>query len=213
MGPSETAFEIAEILLKQEAVVLRPEDPFRFASGILSPIYCDNRLLLSDVRGRKRVVVGLAELIRSKGAEQVAGIATAGIAWGAWVASELDVPFVYVRSVAKDHGKKNLVEGKIEKRPTALVEDLISTGGSVLNGGRELQGAGIPLVGAFGLFSYEFSEAKRAFSEQAIPLFTLVNLDVLLETALRMRTVRQDEVDQVLQWRRDPRGWENRRKA
>jgi orotate phosphoribosyltransferase len=203
--------DVAELLLQQEAVILRPQEPFRFASGILSPIYCDNRLLLSSVKGRRLVVEGLSDLISSSGAEQIAGIATAGIAWGAWVSESLERPFIYVRGSAKEHGKKNLIEGRVEKKPTALVEDLISTGGSVLNGARELTDVGVPLTGVFGLFSYGFSEAKEAFSKQGIPLQTLVTLDTLLEVAKRMKKVTGEQAQSVLAWREDPRGWEKKR--
>lgn len=201
---------VAELLLSREAVVLRPSDPFRFASGILSPIYCDNRLLLSDVEGRRLVIDGLASTVSSD-VKQIAGVATAGIAWGGWVAEKLSLPFVYLRSSAKGHGKKNLVEGKLEKVQTALIEDLVSTGGSVLRAAKELSESGVPLKGVYGIFSYGFSEAKEAFSTQNLPLETLVMLDELLDVAQEMGKVSAEEAKSVLAWRSDPRAWDEKR--
>lgn len=203
------AEEVAQLLLEKGAVSLRPNDPFRFASGILSPIYCDNRLLLSEVRGRRRIVEGLSFLATSFGAQQIAGIATAGIAWGAWVSEELQKPFVYVRSTAKEHGKKNRIEGKLDPRlSAALIEDLISTGGSVLSAAVELREAGVPVTGVCAIFSYEFAEAREAFESQKLPLRTLVNLDVFLETAVRMGKITEGDAERVKAWRKNPRGWD-----
>lgn len=201
--------QIAELLLREEAVVLRPSKPFRFASGILSPIYCDNRLLLSNVSGRRLIVTALSEMIVGSKADQIAGVATAGIAWGAWVADQLQIPFAYVRGVPKDHGKQNRIEGKIQKgSSTALVEDLVSTGGSLLNAAMAMKEEGVALTGAFAIFSYEFAEAREALEREQISLQTLVNLDTLLATAERLSQIGPKEIESILSWRENPRAWE-----
>ncbi len=201
--------KIAELLLSTGAVELRPKEPFRFASGILSPIYCDNRLLLSETEGRGWIVDSLCEFVDKAKAEQVAGVATAGIAWGAWIAERLKLPFIYIRSSAKEHGKKNQIEGRVKKgAQIAVIEDLISTGGSVLNAVDEVSKAGAFVVGVFAIFSYHFKESREAFQKRKIPVHTLVNIDTLLEVAKIEKKIGQAEVDLIRLWQSDPRNWD-----
>ncbi|MFH1262348.1 MAG: orotate phosphoribosyltransferase [Pseudomonadota bacterium] len=172
----------------------------------MSPIYCDNRLLLSDVEGRGEIVRGLTELFQAEGVQQVAGVATAGIAWGGWVADRLNLPFLYVRNAPKDHGKKNLIEGKVDPTlRTGIVEDLVSTGGSVLTAARELKKLKVPLVGAFAIFSYGFDEATKGFSDLGVSIHALVGLDDLLAEAEEQGRITTAQARKVCEWRANPR--------
>lgn len=178
--------EIAEQLLEIKAVFLQPNDPFTWSSGLKSPIYCDNRLTLSYPKVRKNIASGLAGLIKEKfpETEVVAGTATAGIPHAAWVSELLDLPMAYVRSKAKAHGKGNQIEGKVEKgQKVVVVEDLISTGGSVITAVNSLREAGCEVLGVVAIFTYELPKGKELLGEAEITAYSLTDYTSLLDVA------------------------------
>ena len=178
---------VAKNLLDIKAVSLQPNDPFTWASGIKSPIYCDNRLVLSFPEKRSVVVQGFVELIQKEysEAEVIVGTATAGIPWGAMVADKMEKPFGYVRSSNKTHGKGNKIEGKIEKgAKVVVVEDLISTGGSVKDVILSLREAGAEVLGVVAIFTYLLPASSELFDSIACSFKTLSNYDVLIDVAL-----------------------------
>ncbi len=207
-----TAVLVAHDLLRIGAVALRPDDPFTWASGRLSPVYTDNRLTLSypDVRGR--IADGFAALARETDADAVSGTATAGIAHGALLADRLGLPFSYVRSSAKGHGKENRIEGRIEPGQRVLVvEDLVSTGGSVLSAADALRAAGAVPVGALAVFTYGFPEADAAFADAGLPLRTLTDFETLTRVAQETGVLGDDAWDVLQAWRDDPAAWSRHR--
>ena len=210
MSLSET---VARDLLRIGAVALRPDAPFTWASGRLSPVYTDNRLTLShpDVRGR--VAGGFVDLAgRAGGVEAVSGTATAGIAHGALLADRLGLPFSYVRSSAKGHGKENRVEGRVEPgRRVVLVEDLVSTGGSVLSAAGALRDAGATVAAAVAVFTYGFAEATGAFADAGVPLYTLTDFETLARVATETGALDADAWDVLRAWRDDPAAWSRER--
>lgn len=204
-----TAKNIAGRLLEAGAVRLRPRNPFTWASGLRSPIYCDNRVLLSYPAIRSEVIDGLAEL--AAGFDDVygiAGVATAGIPHGALLADRLGLPFVYIRSQAKAHGRQNQIEGRVEPGNRYLVvEDLISTGGSSLKAIDALRGAGGDIVGAVAIFSYGFPAAARAFEQADVRLATLSSYPTLLDEAVAAAAITDEQAATLASWRQDPRAW------
>lgn len=187
---------IAEILLKVKAVSLSPNDPFTWASGINSPIYCDNRLILSYPEERKIVEKALTNTIKSQfpEAEMIMGTATAGIPHAAIAAWLLDLPMGFVRGQAKDHGKQNAIEGKIKKgMKVVVVEDLISTGGSSLDVALTLREAGCQVIGLVSIFTYGMTQAKNRFKEADIPVVSLSNYEELLDVAVSSDYITTDE--------------------
>ncbi len=202
--------EIAEILLGLKAVSLRTDPPYKWVSGILAPIYTDNRLLLSYPAERKTVVKCLADVIKNMGidADVIAGVAASGIPWAAWVAEKMNKPLVYVICKKKDHGKENLIMGKLKKGQRVLViEDLISTGGSsifVINAIRE---AGGIVDDCFAIFTYGLKEAGENFDKANCRLTTLSNFKALIQVASEMGYIKEEEKDSVLEWSKDPEGW------
>jgi orotate phosphoribosyltransferase len=203
------AAQVARHLLEIEAVKLNPDNPFTWASGIASPIYCDNRTALSYPKVRTFIKEALAEASVSFGDfDVVAGVATAGIAHGALLADKLEKPFIYVRSSAKEHGRKNLIEGEVKAGSRVLViEDLISTGGSCIKVIDALHDAGCEVVGVLAIFQYGFEKAKTAFETIGIPLKTLCSYDVLLEEAIKTGYVQAYQLKTLQQWRENPEGW------
>ncbi|MFT9411645.1 orotate phosphoribosyltransferase, partial [Liquorilactobacillus hordei] len=178
--------QVAKDLLEINAVTLSPNKPFTWASGIKSPIYCDNRLTISYPKIRKEIAQGIANLIRDlfPEAQVIAGTATAGIPHAAWIAAELNLPMIYVRSKPKDHGQGRQIEGVVEKgQKTILIDDLISTGGSVLKAVEAAQKEGADVIGVCGIFSYQLEAAKRNFAAVNIPFVTLTNYSELIEVA------------------------------
>lgn len=195
--------EIAEILLNVGAVELSPEDPFTWASGIKSPIYCDNRLTMSDPVGRKQIAEGLAGLIRTYYPETtlIAGTATAGIPHAAWVADILGLPMVYIRSKAKGHGRSRQIEGKVKPEDKAIIiEDLISTGGSSLNAVEALQSEGIKVSGVVSIFTYELESADKAFTEADVTYKSLTDFGALIEMAKESEAITQESMADLLEW-------------
>ncbi len=203
------AAEVARRLLEIKAVKLSPRDPFTWASGILSPIYCDNRVALSYPSVRTFLKNCLAEQAASFGDfDVVAGVATAGIAHGALLADKLDKPFVYVRGSAKDHGRRNLIEGEIrEKQRVLVIEDLISTGGSCITAAEALRDAGCIVVGVLAIFQYGFAKAQSAFTEKEIPFQTLTHYDILVQEAIETGYIEPQDLQILRRWRENPEGW------
>lgn len=198
---------IAEHLLDIQAVVLRPDDPFTWASGIRSPIYCDNRIILAFPAIRKEVISAFVDLIRSRypQTDLIAGTATAGIPHAAWIAEAMNLPMVYVRSSAKSHGRRKQIEGIARSGQQAVViDDLISTGGSVLTAVRALKTAGVDVVGVAAIFTYLLPEAERNFSEAGVRLTTLTDYDTLIHLAARRGTISDSQLRQLKGWHDDP---------
>jgi orotate phosphoribosyltransferase len=202
--------EIATHLLEIGAVSLQPNEPFTWSSGLKSPIYCDNRLTLAYPNVRSTIADGLTTLIRAhfSGAEAIAGTATAGIPHAAWVSERLNLPMCYVRSQAKGHGKGKQIEGKVEKgQKVVVVEDLISTGGSSLNAVRALKEAGCHVLGVVAIFTYGLEKGKQAFAENNVEVHTLTDYDTLIETAVELGVVTEQDLATLRKWRENPEEW------
>ncbi|EOF59982.1 orotate phosphoribosyltransferase [Enterococcus hirae EnGen0127] len=201
---------IAKDLLAIEAVFLSPNEPFTWASGLKSPIYCDNRITMSYPKVRKAIAQGLAEKIKQAfpDVEVIAGTATAGIPHAAWVAEILDLPMVYIRSKAKDHGKGNQIEGRIfEGQKMVVIEDLISTGQSVLEATEAAKREGANVLGVAAIFTYELPAGEENFAKAELPLFTLTNYSVLIETALAEKYIDEAELALLKEWKKNPADW------
>ncbi|GGW69422.1 orotate phosphoribosyltransferase [Winogradskyella epiphytica] len=206
----ETAKKTAEVLLQIDAIKLQPKDPFTWASGWQSPIYCDNRIVLSFPLIRNYIRGALAKHIEDLYGKPdvIAGVATGAIGIGALVAEYLNLPFVYVRPEAKKHGRQNQIEGFIEKGQTVVVvEDLISTGNSSLNAVRALEEAEVNVKGMVAIFSYGFEVAAKNFEEAGVELHTLSNYETLLEQALETYYITQDEQHSLTKWNANPSEW------
>jgi len=204
---------IAETLLDINAVALKPNDPFTWASGLRSPIYCDNRLTLSYPAVRREIAAGLQKLILENypNAEVIAGTATAGIPHAAWVSELMDLPMCYVRSKAKGHGKGNQIEGKVEKgQKVVVVEDLISTGGSVITAVQALREAGCEVLGVVSIFTYGLDKGKEAFSREEIISESLTDFANLVEVAIEKGYISKDDQESLLSWSKAPSEWSKR---
>ncbi|MGB3801430.1 MAG: orotate phosphoribosyltransferase [Lewinella sp.] len=208
----DTSRRIARQLLEVEAVKLQPQDPFTWASGLRSPIYCDNRVLLSYPAIRTEVIDALVEVAQTmSGIEGIAGVATAGIPHGALLADRMNLPFVYVRSSAKEHGRRNQIEGRLDPAKRYLVaEDLISTGGSSLKAIEALRQAGAQIAGAIAIFTYQFPAAERAFQNAQVSLATVSNYESLLAESQESGRITAEEAETLAEWRQDPRAWSER---
>jgi orotate phosphoribosyltransferase len=207
----ETAGRIAEMLLKIQAIKLNAAKPFTWSSGWKAPIYCDNRLSLSFPDVRTAIKQGMVTAIRENffTAECIAGVATAGIAHGALVADELNLPFIYVRPKPKEHGMENLIEGKVTKnQKVVVIEDLVSTGGSSLKAVHALRAAGFQVLGMVSVFNYGFEVASRNFYEADISLISLSDYGHLLTQALVENYVDEKQVVSLKAWRVDPANWQ-----
>jgi orotate phosphoribosyltransferase len=206
----DPALAMAQHLLQIKAVKLSPQEPFTWASGWRSPIYCDNRKTLSHPEVREFIKLRFAGIVRDrfKDADVIAGVATGGIAHGVLVAEELGLPFIYVRSGAKGHGMKNLVEGDFSAgQKVVVIEDLISTGGSSLHAVEALREAGCRVMGMVAIFTYGFDVATTAFASAAVELHTLTNYATLLEQALNNGTIDKAQLPKLNEWRQDPATW------
>ena len=200
----------ASKLLDIKAIKLQPNDPFTWASGWKSPFYCDNRKTLSFPELRNFVKLQLVHTVMQHfpQAEAVAGVATGAIAQGALVADELNMPFVYVRSKAKDHGMGNLIEGELPAgAKVVVIEDLISTGGSSLKAVEALRAAGYEVVGMVASYTYGFPVAAKAFADAGVELQTLTDYDHVVEQALATGYIAEADVELLHEWRKDPAGW------
>jgi orotate phosphoribosyltransferase len=205
--------DIAEKLLEINAVALKPQTPFTWTSGLRSPIYCDNRLTLSFPSVRKDIALGLKKLILENfpAAEVIAGTATAGIPHAAWISDLMDLPMCYVRSKPKGHGKGNQIEGKVEEgQKVVVVEDLISTGGSVITAVQALREAGCEVHGVVSIFTYGLEKGKEAFALAGIKSESLTDFPTLIEVAIEKGYVNETDQASLLDWRKDPSSWSKR---
>ena len=195
--------QIAKLLLQINAIKLKPKNPFTWSSGKKSPIYCDNRLTLSYPEIRKIIkgkLIALAEK-EFKEANLIAGVATAGIPHGILMANEMDLPFVYVRSKEKKHGRKNKIEGEVGgNKKVLIVEDLISTGKSSLNVAEALKEAGCEIIGIISIFNYNFLETEKRLKNQNIKYISLCDFDILVKQAEKEKYISKDELETIRNW-------------
>lgn len=206
----ETAIKMAESLLQIKAVKLDPVNPFTWASGIKSPIYCDNRRTLSYPKIRTYIRQEFVKIINEEfgNVDLIAGVATGAIAAGVLVAQDLGLPFVYIRSEKKSHGLENQIEGVVESgQSVVVVEDLVSTGKSSLNAVNALREAGCNVKGMVAIFSYNLAEADEAFKNANCILHTITNYDFLIKTAIDQDYVKSSELQSLVQWRENPKEW------
>lgn len=206
----DKALKVAEFLLQIKAVKLQPNEPFTWASGWSSPIYCDNRKTLSFPSIRTFIRQGYAEAILDHFGKPdvIAGVATGGIAQGALVAQELGIPFIYVRSSAKGHGLGNQIEGHFEKgQRVVVIEDLISTGGSSLVAVEALREAGCEVKGLIAIFTYGFEIALKNFADAECPFVTLTDYEHLIDQAVKLEYINESNVASLKKWKNDPANW------
>ncbi len=211
---STFAEKIANAALEVGAIQLKPDDPFRWASGYYMPIYNDNRLLLSEAKHRRLVAEGFQSLIREHSIKYdvVAGTATAGIAPATSLADLENAPLCYVRPQAKDHGKQNLIEGKLTKGSRALlIEDVISTGGSSMKAAKALRKAGAVVDSCLCIFTYGFGGSKKLFGDNDCRILPLLDFEELLEIAHNSRKISSDDVKDLKSWMEAPFDWGNSR--
>ena len=207
---NEVEQKVAESLLQIKAIKLQPKSPFTWASGWKSPIYCDNRVTLSHPPIRTYIRQKLAQLIQDEFGtiDMVSGVATAGIPQGVLVAQDLGLPFSYVRSNAKGHGRQNLIEGEIVSGQRVVVlEDLVSTGKSSLQAVKALRDVGCNVVGLVSIFTYGFDEAAQNFAEAKCPIFSLCSYEALIKVAVEKSYVLESDVEMLEQWRKNPSSW------
>jgi orotate phosphoribosyltransferase len=209
---SHESAKLAKILLEIKAVKLSPRNPFTWTSGIKSPIYCDNRTVLSYPEVRNFVADSLAAMVKEHFPEvdRLAGIATAGIAHGVLAADRLNMSYCYVRPEPKKHGLKNQVEGHMnEGDKVVLIEDLVSTGKSSMQAVEGVRNEGGVVIGVLALFSYGFADAHKRFADEGIPLYTISNLNVLSEVAAKEGFISMEDIEMVQQFAKDPHSWGN----
>ena len=206
----DIAKQVAKSLLQINAIILQPHKPFKWASGWNSPIYCDNRKTLSYPEIRNYIRQGLAAIIKNrfKGANLIAGVATAGIPHGVLVAEELGLPFIYVRSKTKEHGKQNKIEGFFEKEQSViLIEDLISSGKSSLDAAEALRDEGLKVKGMASIFTYGFDTANINFQEACCEYVSLCNYDILISQAIKSQYIEKSDLSILKEWREKPDLW------
>jgi orotate phosphoribosyltransferase len=210
ISDKNTAKKTAELLLSIKAIKLQPDQPFTWASGWNSPIYCDNRITLSYVPIRNYIRENLARIIEEKHGKPdvIAGVATGAIAIGVLVAQELGIPFVYVRPEPKKHGRKNQIEGFLDKgQNVVVVEDLISTGKSSLNAVKALKDADAVIKGMVAIFDYGFNNAVQNFKEEKLELTTLSDYESLIEQAMENNYISEKDFETLIEWRVNPSEW------
>jgi orotate phosphoribosyltransferase len=210
VSDGDRALRLAEFLLQIKAIKLNVSKPFQWASGWNSPIYCDNRLTLSYPKIRTFIRQSYANAIMEcfGRPDVIAGVATGGIAHGALVAQELDLPFIYVRTEPKGHGLNNQIEGFVEAgQNVVLVEDLISTGGSSLRAVAALKEVGCNVKGLAAIFTYQFELANKAFKEANCPCVTLTNYETVLQKALDTNYIKEADMEELRAWRENPSQW------
>jgi orotate phosphoribosyltransferase len=207
---SDFQLEVTKKLLQINTIKIQPSNPFTWASGWLSPIYCDNRKILSYPETREFICNQFVRIIKEKypNVEVIAGVATGAIAIGALVADRLRLPFVYVRSKPKDHGLENLIEGDfIAGQKVVVIEDLVSTGGSSLKAAEALSNFGGDVLGMLAIFTYNFPVSNESFKKAGVELTTLSNYQILIELALEMGEIDKDELENLQNWRKNPSEW------
>lgn len=208
---TELETQIAQDLLTIGAVTLRPNQPFTWASGIKSPIYTDNRITISYPEVRDRIAAGLAQVIKARfpEVEAIGGVATAGIPHAALVADRLQLPMVYVRSKPKDHGQGRQIEGRlVEGAKLVLIDDLLSTGGSVLQAAAAAKREGVNVIGVAAIFSYQLAAADTNFQAAGVDFTTLTNYTALIEQAKALGQIDDAELALLHAWRQDPQHWQ-----
>jgi orotate phosphoribosyltransferase len=206
----DTAKKTAKLLLEINAIKLQPKEPFTWASGLKSPIYCDNRITLSYPKVRQFIKATFVDEIKNKypQVEVIAGVATGAIAIGALVADALDIPFVYVRPQPKAHGRKNQIEGFLNPNQKVLIiEDLISTGMSSMNAVKALQKSHAQILGMYAIFTYNFRQAETIFKEAAVTLYTLSDYDSLLAQSYESGFISDEDRTLLKKWKEDPSKW------
>lgn len=197
------ASTVARILLKEKAVFLRPDDMFTWTSGIKSPVYCDNRLLISTVESRATIIQAFCKKLQGLDLDCIAGTATAGIPWAAWIAYEMKLPMIYVRSSSKDHGRQNAIEGAAAAgSKCVLIEDLISTGKSSIAAAQKLIDADLEVYKVMSIFTYGFAQVDTIFADAGMSFESLSNFDALAQVAYDDKVLDSKTLDQVLQWRK-----------
>ncbi len=207
--------KVAEYLLQIKAVKLSPQKPFQWSSGLISPIYCDNRIILSYPSLRTFIRQQFVDMINENFGKPdvIAGVATGGIAHGVLVAQELGLPFVYVRPEPKKHGLSNAIEGYIEKGQSVIViEDLISTGGSSLRAIEHLKEFGCSVKGMISIFTYNFTVAQESFKKNKLQVHSLSNFDTLIQMALEKEYISEKDFEQLKEWHKDPETWSEQMK-
>ena len=206
----QTAIETSKKLLQINAIKLNPKNPFIWASGINSPIYCDNRLILSEIETRKYICNELCVLINKKfkRTEEIAGVATGAIGIGMMVAQQLNKPFIYIRSSKKKHGRKNSIEGGfIKGQKVIVIEDLISTGMSSIKACNSVIENQLELLGLVSIFTYGFIEAVNNFKNEKIINYSLSSYDYLIKEAVNMKKIDEKELNMLFSWKEDPKKW------
>lgn len=206
----DAAYKVAEFLLQIKAVKLQPDQPFTWASGLKSPIYCDNRKTLSYPKIRTYIRQHFVDVINENFAKPdvIAGVATGGIAIGALVAQEMGLPFIYVRSEAKKHGLTNMIEGEVSKgQSVVVIEDLISTGGSSLKAVEALRERGCDVKGMVAIFTYGFDESVQNFKKAKCRVETLTNYNTLISAAVSKEYIDKDSIKSLEEWRANPAKW------
>lgn len=214
MNEQETSLALASFLLQIKAIKLNPANPFTWASGLKSPIYCDNRVTLSYPQVRTFIREGFVKMCLDKFGKPdvIAGVATGGIPQGALVAQELGLPFVYVRSEKKSHGMNNQVEGVINSgQSVVIIEDLVSTGKSSLNAVEALREKGAVIKGMLAIFTYGMDVAAENFKNNKCELFTLTNYNSLIQKAAEENYIREDDLASLLEWKSNPQAWSDAR--
>ena len=214
MNEQETSMALASFLLQIKAIKLNPASPFTWASGLKSPIYCDNRVTLSYPQVRNFIREGFVKMCLDKFGKPdvIAGVATGGIPQGALVAQELGLPFVYVRSEKKSHGMNNQVEGIINSgQSVVIIEDLVSTGKSSLNAVEALREKGANIKGMLAIFTYGMDIAAENFKKNDCQLYTLTNYNALIQKAAEESYIREDDLASLLEWKTNPQAWSDAR--
>ena len=214
MNEQETSMALASFLLQIKAIKLNPANPFTWASGLKSPIYCDNRVTLSYPQVRTFIREGFVKMCLDKFGKPdvIAGVATGGIPQGALVAQELGLPFVYVRSEKKSHGMNNQVEGIINSgQSVVIIEDLVSTGKSSLNAVEALREKGAVVKGMLAIFTYGMEVAAENFKNNKCELFTLTNYNALIQKAAEENYIREEDLASLLEWKSNPQAWSDAR--
>ncbi len=202
--------EIAELLLMIKAVKIQPNEPFTFTSGLKSPIYIDNRLIISYPDARKKIVKSFKKMIKLNNLEfdVIAGVATAGIHWAAWLAKKFEKPMIYIRAKVKEHGRQNQIEGLLKQGQKVLViEDHISTGGSSVAAVNAVKEAGGVVEHCLAITTYEFEKAKTKFEEAECNLMTLTDFTTLINTAATLNYINSEDKEKVHEWNKDAASW------
>ncbi len=208
----QIAYKTAELLLNINAISLRPRKPFKFTSGILSPIYIDNRIIISHPKIRKQIINFYIKLIKEKikldNVELLSGTATAAIPHAAFISQKLNLPMVYVRDTKKGHGKENQIEGEVEKgQKVVIIEDHISTGGSLIGNTKSIRKAGGKVKYAVATTTYLMKKAEVTFKKFKIKVFTLTDFKQIIDVAIKKKYIKKEDKDLVLSWAKDPKNW------